>query len=85
MSPSLFSAVYSLAACAIVVRAALGINPMGGKTCHGIRLAVLGMGGGALVAAISPLYGHQVGGTDVVMAVGVAMYVWRDRRRVFEE
>lgn len=83
MSTTLMAMVYSIAAWAILVRAVLGLNPMGGRTCHGIRVSVWGMSIGALAAAVSPFYGHQVSGADLGLVVGVALYVWRDRRRVF--
>lgn len=76
------SAVYLLAAVALLLRAVLGVNQMGPATCHTIRLSMVALLVAGAAAVVSPMYGYRPTWVDACVLAAVAAYVWRDRRRV---
>jgi hypothetical protein len=76
------SAVYLLAALALLLRAVFGVNQMTRATCHTIRAVMVAMLVAGVAAVISPLYGYKPTWVDAGVLAAVAAYVWRDRRRV---
>lgn len=76
------SAVYLVAALALVLRATLGVNAMTGGTCHTIRAVMVALLVAGVAALVAPWYGYRPTWVDAGVLAAVAAYVWRDRRRV---